>query len=267
MTYADQEFIPAEGQEETPNYPTAFGITFTPRVGGIVIAVLGLLGATYLLMNVVQPTWEEYQSLQSSVQDKKNQIQGQKQLQQQIKAKQAELVKVKQQNKQVLNLFTNEKALDTLLIDINSPVKSRNGTLVSFKPEANNAGQADSSDIVNDGSLGPLVNGKLKRERINVELKGNFDQVQSILRSFERLQTLLLIRDFKAQLDDAQGLLINPANGKSIPAVFKKEDNKIIPGGKPDIRTTFTLEALSPVTDEDAKETTAATAATQKAKK
>jgi len=264
MTYADQEFIPAEGQEETPNYPTAFGITFTPRVGGIVIAVLGLLGATYLLMNVVQPTWEEYQSLQSSVQDKENQIQGQKQLQQQIKAKQAELVKAKQQNKQVLGLFTNEKALDTLLLDINSPVKSRNGTLVSFKPEANNPQQPDGSDIVNDGSLGPLVNGKLKRERINVELKGNFDQVQSILRSFERLQTLLLIRDFKAELDDDQGLLINVANGKSVPAIFKKEDNKVIPGGKPTLRTTFTLEALSPVTNEEAQETTAATQKTQK---
>jgi type IV pilus assembly protein PilO len=265
MTYADQEFIPAEGQEEAPNYPTAFGITFTPRVGGIIIGVLGLLGATYLLMNVVQPTWQEYQDLQSSVKDKEAQIQGQQKLQQQIKAKQAELAQAKQQNKQVLALFTNEKALDTLLLDINSPVKSRNGTLVSFKPKAANAQQTGGSDIVNDGSLGPLVNGKLKRERIDVELKGSFDQVQSILRSFERLQTLLLIRDYKAQLDDDQGLLINVANGKSVPAVFKKEDNKVIPGGKPTLRTTFTLEALSPVTDEETKDAT--TTATQKAKK
>jgi hypothetical protein len=42
MTYADEEFMTAEGQEETPNYPTAFGITFTPTIGGIIIGVIGL---------------------------------------------------------------------------------------------------------------------------------------------------------------------------------------------------------------------------------
>jgi len=62
MTYADQDFIP-EGQEENPNYPTAFGITFTPQVGGILFGVLGLLGSLYLFLNVVQPAWENYQKL------------------------------------------------------------------------------------------------------------------------------------------------------------------------------------------------------------
>ena len=255
MTYADQEFIPAEGQEETPNYPTAFGITFTPRVGGIVIAVLGLLGATYLLMNVVQPTWEEYQNLQTSVKDKEAQIQGQQRLQQQIKAKQVELDKAKQQNKQVLGLFTTENALNTLLLDLNTIVKARNGRLTIFKPDTANANTPDCA-------LNPQVNGKLKCTKFNVELKGNFDQVQSSLRSFERLQTLLLVKNFKAELDDELGIRV--VNGKPIPTIFPRDGKNPIPGGtKPDVKAMFTLEALSPLTEEDAKQAAAAQKAQQ----
>ena len=97
------------------------------------------------------------------------------------------------------------------------------------------------------------VNGKLKSKFYNVEIQGSFDQVQSILRSFERLQTLLLFKEFKSELSDDQGVVINPDTNKVTPAVFKKENQKVIPGGKPDIKTTFTLEALSPVTENDAQ--------------
>jgi type IV pilus assembly protein PilO len=256
MTYADQEFIPVEGQEETPNYPTAFGITFTPRVGGAVIGVLGLLGATYLLVNLVQPAWQQYQELKSSVESKQQQIQDQEQIRRQIKAKQAELVQAKQKNKQVLSLFANEKTLDTLLLDLNSFVKARNGTMTSYKP-AEGDGQTTTDGVINDSSLGATVNGKLKRQTVNVEFEGSFDQVQSILRSFERLQSLLLVKDFKTEVADDQGLLINTLNGKSVPAIFKREDQKVVPGGKPTLKTSFKLEALIPASEEEAKAATA----------
>ena len=46
MTVGD-DFIPVEeGQElDEPSYPTVFGISLTPVVSGIGIAVLGLVGA------------------------------------------------------------------------------------------------------------------------------------------------------------------------------------------------------------------------------
>lgn len=256
MTYADEIGIPGEGQEEAPNYPTAFGITFTPRVAGVTFGVLGLLAATYLLLNVVQPAWQRYQELQSSVADKKSQIQQQEEIQRQIREKQAQLVQAKQRNKQVLNLFASEKTLDTLLLNLNSFVKARNGTLVNYEPVPEQAGQQasgqDTTGVVNDGSLGAEVNGKLKRKVYNVVLDGSFDQVQSMLRSFERLQSLLVVKDLKSELHDKPGFLINTLNGRATPAVFRtEENNKVVPGGKPTIRTTFKLEALTPVTEED----------------
>jgi type IV pilus assembly protein PilO len=249
MTFADDIGIPVEGQEEAPRYPTAFGITFTPRVAGIIFGVLGLLGATYLLVNVVQPAWENYQQLESNVKDKENQVQQYQQIQQQIKEKQVQLEQAKQQNKQVLALFANEKSLNTLLLNLNSFVKARNGTMTKFEPvpdATQAAGTANASAAQTPG------NGKLKRTIYNVEFEGTFDQVQSILRSFERLQTLLLVKDFKAVVSDEQGVVINPESGKVTPAIFKRDkNNKAIPGGKPALKTTFKLEALSPVTPDE----------------
>lgn len=247
MTYADEEFLP-EGQVESPNYPTAFGVTITPKVGGVICAVLGLLGATYLLVNAVQPAWQQYQELKTTVENKESEIARQAQLQKQIEQKKVQLAQAQQKNKQVLSLFADEKTLDTLLLDVNSFVKSGNGTLSLYEPGGQNAQQTDT--VITDGSLGPEVNGKLKRKTINVQLKGSFVQIQSILRRLEQLQTLLLLKDFQLTLDDELVVLVNPESGKSITAVRKKDspaDNKVIPGAQPTLGATFKLEALMPI--------------------
>ncbi|MBE9129673.1 MULTISPECIES: hypothetical protein [unclassified Coleofasciculus] len=256
MTYADQEFIPVDGQEEAPSYPTAFGITFTPKVSGISLAVLGLVGAVYLAINFVQPVWQEYQTLKTDLTTKESQLQSPEEIQAQIQQKKVELEQAEQQNQQVLSLFATDKALDTLLLDLNTIVQEKkeggsDSKLISFQP----AEQQEQSNIVTDSSLGAEVNGKLKRKVINVELEGSFDQIQSILRSIERLQTLLLIKDLKTEVSTPQGLLIND-KGKVVPVVIKGE--KAIPGAKPTLKATFNLEALSPLTEEENKATEAA---------
>lgn len=247
MTYADQDFLPVEGQEETPNYPSAFGITFTPRVSGIVIGLLGLVGAVYLLVNVVQPAWQQNQELRQQKEQKQAQLVDKEAIRKQIQQKQQELVQAKQKNQQVLSLFSDEKSLDTLLLDLNSVVKSSNGTITSFTPEQG-AGQ-----VINDGSLGSQVNGKLKRKSFSVQMEGSFNEVLSIVRRFELLQSLLIFRDFKTELLDQQGVVIDPQSGKSVPAVFKSEKQKVVPGGIPDLKASFKLEALVPVTEQETK--------------
>lgn len=249
MTYADEEFL-SEGQVETPNYPTAFGITFTPRVGGLICGVLGLLGATYLLVNVVQPTWQEYQTKQDSITQKKAQLARQAKLQEEITQKTEELEQARQQNRQVLNLFANEKTLDALLLDLNSFVKASQGTLTLFTPAD---GPQAGTTVVNDGSLGPEVNGKLKRKTINVGLEGSFKEIQSIVRNFERLQSLLLIKDFRVEVIDDQGVRVDPQSGQSIPTIYRRERQQVVPGGEPNLKATFKLEALMPVQEEAAK--------------
>jgi type IV pilus assembly protein PilO len=247
MTYADEEFLP-EGQVETPNYPTAFGITFTPRVGGVIFAVLGLLGAAYLFVNVVQPTWAENQGLKAEREKLKQDITRLEDTKKQIEQKRAELEQAKLENKQVLNLFANDKTLDTLLLDLNNFVKSRGGTLRVYNPGEN---PPATDGVVRDNSLGAQVNEKLKRKTISIELEGSFEQIQSIMRSFERLQSLLLVKDFKLETSDEPVIVLVDPSGKSVPGVRKRDKQDVITNAKPNLKASFKLEFLSPVTPEE----------------
>lgn len=250
MTYADEEFLP-EGQVETPNYPTAFGITFTPKVGGIIFAVLGLLGAAYLFVNVVQPEWARNQTLQGEKAKIQDDIKRLEETKQKIALKKQELEAAKVQNKQVLSLFANEKTLDTLLLNLNSSIKERDGALQIYNPGEN---PPATDGLINDGSLGAEVNGKLRRKTVNVELVGSFDQIQSIMRSLERLQTLLLVKDFKLETSDEPIIVLVDPSGKSVPGVRKKDkagQEGVVTNAKPNLNATFKLEVLMPVKPEE----------------
>ncbi|MGB5959993.1 MAG: hypothetical protein WBG73_04980 [Coleofasciculaceae cyanobacterium] len=264
MTYADDEFMAVEGQDDSPSYPTAFGITFTPRVGGIIVGVAGLLGAVYLAVNAVQPAWERYQALDTEVKDKQGQIQNRQKIQQEIAQAQKKLEAAKQKNQQVLSLFPNQKTLDTLLLDLNNPVKSTNGQLTSFEPVVQQATSSSSSDSTGTASV--PGNGKLQRKTYNITLEGNFDQVQSIMRSIERLQSLLVVRDFKSELNDQQVFLIND-NGQATPAFVKKDTRAGAVQARPTLKTTFKLDALVPTSELEADRTAKAAEAAKKTKK
>lgn len=239
MTYTE-EFIPGDldqDLQEDPAYPTAFGITFTPIVGGAVFAVIGLIGAAYLFANTVLPTFQTNQELQAKIDETEIQIQQRQGSQQKINEAQQKLDLAKLQQQEVLALFAKEKTLDTLLIDINGFINARQGKLQRFEPE-----KLDPiGSVIKDGSLGANLNNKVKRQGATVDIEGSFDQIQSILRSIERLEQLLLIRDFKAELDkstqkvkvDVQGRVISQENSPA------------------NLKTTFKVNAIIPLTPEE----------------
>ena len=239
MTYTE-EFIPGEldqDLQEDPAYPTAFGITFTPIVGGAVFAVIGLIGAAYLFANTVLPTFQTNQELQAKIDETEIQIQQRQGSQQKINEAQQKLDLAKLQQQEVLALFAKEKTLDTLLLDINGFINARQGKLQRFEPE-----KLDPiASVIKDGSLGANLNNKVKRQGATVDIEGSFDQIQSILRSIERLEQLLLIRDFKAELDkstqkvkvDVQGRVISQENSPA------------------NLKTTFKVNAIIPLTPEE----------------
>lgn len=254
MTYADPDFIPVEEQEEEPSYPVAFGITFTPKVSGILLAILGLGGAAYLAWKVVQPALVENQGLRAQRQEKEGQLQDPQEIQQQIQQKQQELVQVKQQNQTVTGLFADEQSVNTLLLDVNRFIKDADGTLTSYEPVQVN----EESNIVTDGSLGAAVNGKLKRQSFKLETDGSFNQIQSILRSIERLQTLVVVKELRTDISTPQGLLVDD-QGTVTPIVEK--DEEIIPGAPPTLTTSYRLDVLMPLSEEQKQEQAAEAAA------
>ncbi|WP_013320202.1 type 4a pilus biogenesis protein PilO [Gloeothece verrucosa] len=231
MTFSD-EYTPEEGQdfEDSSKYPVAFGITFTPKVSGIAFAILGGIGAIYILLNMVMPaytTYQEQKTEEASLLDNVNQ-QNTGNFAKKLAAAEQELQQKQALRKEILAFFGNEKSLDTLLLDINGFFKSRNVELVSFEPQGE-------VTVIDDGSLGQGVNQKLKRQSINIEMKGEFEQSQSLLRDLEKLQPLILIKNLVSEpIDSKQKAGVFDRTGKLTPAKLK-------------LKTTFLLEVILPV--------------------
>lgn len=242
MTYSDDlNFGEQDDAFETAGsaYPTAFGITFTPKIIGILAGVLGLGVAAFILSNLVMPAWDTFQQQQAKSQDLEAQIQQKNDSIQQIGKVKEELAQAKQQQIQVLSLFANEKTLDTLLLDLNRLVESGNGQIPANAVKAKLKKFAPSGqkpEPITDSSLGPLVNGKLKRSTINIEIQGTYEQTQSIFRNIERLQPLLLVKDYQSTL--ATEPPVEP--GKGIRRI-----------GPAPITTSFVLQALMPLNSEE----------------
>ncbi|MEM9137789.1 MAG: pilus assembly protein PilO [Cyanobacteria bacterium P01_F01_bin.42] len=178
----------------TPSYPTAFGITFTPKIIGIVTAVVGVGLAGYIGLNMVSPELEKSSELKEAIELKQIDLERK----QAAIARQddliAELRAAKGKQRQVLGLFSEQKALDTLLLDLNRLITSSNASLSKFTPNY------DESGIVSDGSLGPELNYMLKRQVTDVAFSGTFAQSLSIMQAIDKLQTVLVIEDLKMEV-------------------------------------------------------------------
>ena len=65
------DYNPPDGDFDSgPNYPSAFGITFTPMVSGIGLGLLGLAAAAFAWTQLVEPLRVETEELQAKVTEK-----------------------------------------------------------------------------------------------------------------------------------------------------------------------------------------------------
>lgn len=230
-------------QTETgPQYPSAFGITFTPFVGGVLLALLGLGGGIYVLVSQVLPAWQQFQSLEIEVQGKKQQVEQQQASKAAVAEAQRNLEKALQRQEKVTEFFSQTRNLDTLLLTLNQIAQEREVKINQFTP--------GETAVVEDDSFGAGVVGKLERTDFRVELEGKFRATQSVLRSIERLEPLLLIRDLEAESDrPAPQLEVSLAETpQGVPS-----DRPILTTTteEPTLTTRFTLQAIRALTPEE----------------
>lgn len=218
------EFVATE-QEAEKTYPTVFGIAFTPAVSGVLIAIVGLGAAIYLATTFIVPAYGRHQELRASIETKETDLTQKQETLKRINEVTASLDRAKALNQEVRGLFSTQKTLDTLLLDLNRLIIQSGAQLFTFTPDF-----ATSGPIV-DSSLGPELNGKLKRQVTTVAFRGTFTQTLKILQNLERLQTLLVVRDFSAELQDATGQGTQPQN---------------------QVSSSFKLHAYVPLTPEEA---------------
>ncbi len=237
----EQEFYPALSELRfQTDIPSAFGITLTPELSGALFAVLGIGGGLYLSLNQLMPAWSNHQLLAADLVQKQTQVQ---RIQAGLKPTQAliaALAQAKHQQADVRAMFSNQKSLDTLLLDLSRIIESANAKLKDHEAIAQlrrfvPGNQADEAQA--DGSFGVRVNGKLKRRLFNVAFTGTFEQTVSIFRNIERLQPLLTILDYQSTLAPTP-----PADASY----------QVLRGAPALINTSFQLLAIMPVSSSEA---------------
>jgi len=278
---AGGDFIPNDPNlDEGPSYPVVFGIALTPTIIGILLAVGGIALAAYLFLSLVQPALEKYNDLRQKVQTKEDQVQQAAAIAKQIADANANLDAAKKQSTDVLSLFANNATLNTLLLDLNRQIETRNAGVAKLEQDrlascpswvragidelrANGVELArkaslkeftpdvKASGVIIDGAYGTLVNNKLKRQVATVSLEGNFNQTQAIFRNLERLQPFLVFKDVKMVIGDT-GNAVDPS--KSQLFELRGGEVRYLTNCQPEpkLTTTFRLEALSPITPEEA---------------
>lgn len=213
------DFIPEDSgvQEAAPEYPTAFGITLTPTVIGVILALVGLGGALYLFLNVLQPALQRRSELAAEVRSKQEDLANQEEALQEVEEVEAELEAALTERRSVYGLFSTEEQLDTLLIDLNRQIVPTNvgiedlrrqlidagldpelvgARLTLVEPLPDQSGVITTEDLEESTYYTDQIVGKLRSQKIAVGMQGDFAQIQSIIRNVERLEPLLIIRDF-----------------------------------------------------------------------
>lgn len=214
----DAEVEQSEGGSK-PNY----------QLIGIGIGVVGVLAAAGIGWFMVKPAWEKYQEQTKNLAQRMQEIEKGATLEQEEEKAKVERAIALRQKEEVTALFASEKALETLLLDVNRIVQRGQAEMEMFEPS-----KSGPPEVISDGSLGPLVNGKLKQKEMKMRLTGSFDQVRSVLLNMERLQPLLVVTDFSTKLDrSTQEVSYNAEEGLTI-------------SGRPKLQTNLTIQALMP---------------------
>ena len=228
MTFADD--FASDDQLMEEDYPSAFGITFTPTVIGVVLAVAGITLAIYGFMKYVKPAQETYQQTITQKETLQAQLNSIKSgdLQLKLAQLQSDLAEKKVLKSRVLSMFTSEDDLETLLIDLNSFIATNQGNLTQYQPDSN-------ISTVSDASLGSGVQGKLKRKGISMTFEGTFTETKQILQDLERLQPLLMVQSISSNVTEKPTALLTGNR------------SEIVPQKQAELKTQIKLDAILPM--------------------
>jgi type IV pilus assembly protein PilO len=263
--------------------PRVFGLPM-PTFLGWTIGLLGVLGAAGIITQLIMPLMEANNQAKIVLEEKEARLAQKEQIESQLKQAKADLVKVKKQKEQVMALFANEKDLNTLLLDLNQLIERNNagvlatrqaklascpaairqqytnlalsqeleeklkGPIVAeaklrkFKPDER--GTVVISEVGNDSYVQPALVGQLRRQTVEVEFEGNFNQTQSIFRTIERLQPLLIVKDLKIERKNAAG-----GSTSELYASTGDGGVQFLTNCQPEVvtKTSFKLDALLPL--------------------
>jgi len=276
MTYNDDFIPVEDNEDlEAPEYPVVFGVALSPIVQGVLVGILGVGAAIFLFVRFVSPLGEQKTAIQNSIQDKRQVLETQQESLREVEAVRAELDAALQQRAGIYSLLGDPNSFDTLLLDINQQIENSNASIEQViagnlagdaaalaslgltQEQIDRLIQETAEDPIQqklfytselfafnpvglpapvEGDYGEPLAGKLERQTVEVEFEALFNQTQNILYNLERLEPLVIIRDF------------NQEPTTTAPEGFNEEDLNAL-GISRLLNTSFTLDVLVPTGD------------------
>ena len=230
-TIIDEEF------DDSADYPTAFGITFTPQVSGIGLETVGLVAMLYVILNFLMPALNDYNQLKQDEADKRAQIDQQSSgvLARKFAEAEWQFKEAEQRKATVLELYADSQDLQTILYNFNGLFQNRDVKLVSFLPQG---GQV----VIGDDTLGANVKNRLKRQTYQISMLGDFSETLNLIRDLERLQPLVLMKNMQTSLVKPEFPINVVRDGEKV---------EIQPESELALTTNMTLEVYLPLSPEE----------------
>ncbi len=192
----DDEFLEEQGYQPTSSTPTLLGIEFTPVRFGLLIGVLGLLGAGLWGVTQARPLISRIEQLESELTSQRdtlsntqNQIQG-------LSGVEEEIEQGRVLNEEVSRLLANPENLQTQLLEISRLVEASAGELESFSPSP--VQPASETELAIPEAIAP----QLQVQTTEVTLETTYVETIALMNSIERLQTLLQVNNLSVEFQE-----------------------------------------------------------------
>ncbi|AMA08304.1 hypothetical protein [Picosynechococcus sp. PCC 73109] len=238
MTYAE-EFrqtmteMTMVGQEQ--GFFEAFGIQFTSKVLGTMLAIAGIGASAGLWWFLVRPIQGEISTLEQELQTKQAELQekGAGNIQEQIAQREVELANEQRIATEILNAYGQDKQMQTFLLDFNRILTASNVQLTSYEPTP------PKPEFITDAvTYGEAAQNKLKYQTFNVSFDNmTYTEAESMLTSIDVLQPLLVLRNFSTTVAE--------------PATFRYENGRLVTQSQAQLGVSFVVDALIAPTPEE----------------
>lgn len=236
MTYSEEfQTDLADDGGDQEGYFELFGVQFTSTIVGVMIAIAGVIGAGAIWWFLVKPITAETETIKADLQTKQGELQQKKGSSSgdRIAELEAQLIAEEQIAEEVINAYGQEKQIQTFLLDLNRILTASDIQLVSYEPTS------PQPEFIEDATVyGEAAVNKLKRQTFNVSFEDmSYAQVDSMLESLDRLQPLIVLREFATEITQ--------------PPTYLYSETGLIPQAPTRLGVSFIVDALIAPTPEE----------------
>jgi Tfp pilus assembly protein PilO len=200
--YPADEFIDDIATPSGP--PVILGMELTPGRIGIAIGLLGVLAAGLLAFTNLRPLLQQIQQTENEIDQTTNTLTSVRQQIDSLSNVETDIEDGRRVNARVSELLPTPENVDTQLLDLSRLMQQSDVQMRSFAP---------SEPVPADATSAPEVPAdiafSIEVQNTNVAMRGEYDDIISLMSNVERLETLLRVRNLNIQFTEDPTQLVS----------------------------------------------------------